>query len=251
MQTISIHRIGLLLRRNVLLYGRKFLAYPGPLLGLMFIVWAMSDKSSSGGVESNFLNTLYIIVMMIIGFYQAAHMLSEHKTADGRQSSLTVPASDGEKFVSSWLYSGPVFLIAYTVVFFLLSWIMTGILGIFGFGGFPAFNPFEEGVLKNIKMFFLVIQPAGLLAAIAFDRAVIPKAFGSLLAVVLGLGALGIFTFRIVYREAFEGFFTQVGKIQADGDMLSVTTDSPFILLFVLGLLLLVATYFKFQEKSV
>ncbi len=234
-----------------MLYGQKLWAYPGPLLGIMFIVWSMSDKSYTEGSASNFLNSLYIVVLIVLGFYMSAHVLSEHKTADGRQSSLTVPASDAEKFIASWFYSGPLFMLVYTVAFFFLSWVMTGILGIFGIGGFPAFNPFEEVVFKNITFFFLVIQPAGLLAAIAFDRAVIPKAFGTLLAVALSLGALGILTFRIVYRDAFEGFFTQVGKLNVDGANFSVNTDSPFVLLLVLGLMLLAATYFKFQEKSV
>lgn len=211
----------------------------------------MANDTSGGGTDKNFFNAVYIVVLLALGFYQAANTLSEHKTADGRQSSLTVPASDTEKFIASWVYSGPLFLIIYTLAFFILSWVMTGIVGIFGIGGFPAFNPFEGEVFKNIRFFFLVAQPLGLLAAIAFDRYPAAKIFGSLMVVALGLAALAALTIRIVYREAFEGVFTPVGNINMGEPQFAMNSDSPLVLLLVFGLTMLAATYFKFQEKSV
>lgn len=233
-----------------MLYSRKMLAYAGPLLGILFIAWSTTNNTT-GAEDWNFFNKVYVGVLIVLGFYQAANTLSEHKTADGRQSSLTVPASDTEKFISAWLYSGPIFLIVYTIAFFILSWIVTGTVGIFGIGGIPAFNPVEGNVLPHIKFFFLVAQPVGLLAAIAFDRYPAAKIVGSLLAVALGLGAIAALTVRIVYREAFEGIFTPVGNVQMNDTQLALNSDSPLVLLLLLGLTLLAATYFKFQEKSV
>ena len=231
-----------------MLKGRTMLAYLGPLLGILFIAWSTSHDSNS---NPNYFNTVYVILLIVFGFYQATTTMSEHKTADGRQSSLTVPASDTEKFMSAWMYSGPLFFILYTLAFFVLTWVVTGILGMFGVGGVVAFDPTNESVLKNIKFFFLVAQPLGLLAAIAFDRFAAGKMIGSIMAIAFGLAALAAVTVRIVYRDAFEGFFTPVGNVNIGDPQMAVTSESPLILLLVLGTTLLAATYFKFQEKSV
>ncbi len=248
MQPISLHRIGLLVRRTFLLNGRKWFAYLGPLLAILFIAWSSSHDDNS---NPNYFNTVFSILLIVFGFFQASTALSENKTADGRQSSLTVPASDTEKFLSAWLYSGPIFLVLFTLAFFVLTWVVTGILGLFGIGGVVAFDPTHESVLSMMKFFFLIAQPLGLLAAIAFDRYAAGKMIGSIMAIAFGLSALAAITVRIVYRDAFEGFFTPVSNINMGEPQMAVTSESPLILLLVLGTALLAATYFKFQEKSV
>jgi len=233
-----------------LLRGRNWLIYLGPLLAILFIAWSTSHDSNS---NPSYFNSVYAFLLIAAGFFQATTTLAENKTADGRQSSLTLPASDTEKFIAAWLYSGPIFLLLYTAAFLVLTWVVIGILGLFGIGGVVPFDLTQASVWQMIKTFFLVAQPMGLLAAIAFNRLAAGKMFGYVMGVVGILAAITVLTVRIVYRHAFTGFFTPNGvdNINIGNPNIAMSSDSPIWLLIAFGLTILAATYFKFQEKSV
>jgi len=250
MQPISIQRIWLLVQRMFLLRGRSWLVYLGPLLAILFLAWSTSHDSNS---NPSYFNSVYTILLVVAGFFQATITLSENKTADGRQSSLTLPASDTEKFIGAWLYSGPIFLVLFTIAFLILTWVVTGVLGIFGIGEVVPFDLSQGEIWKAIKTFFFIAQPLGLLAAIAFNRFAAGKLFGYVMGIVGILAALTVLTVRIVYRHAFTGFFTPNGvdNINIGNPEMALSSDSPLLLLLAFGLTILAATYFKFQEKSV
>ena len=256
MHTLHLGRVGLLLRHQALLYGRKTFVWLAPtllvLLGTAYLN-AGSDAGDGNG-DAPFFAVWFGFLALVGGFFATCAVLRENRTADGRQSFLTLPASDTEKFLANYLWSGPIFFLGVTLAFWLVSLVANALVGALGYPGFAPFDLFSVATWWTVSAYFLLVHPLAFLGAIAFDTAVAPKTGGVLLAALAALGLIGVLTFRVVFADAFEGLFTQRGRVEFAG-------ESPFAVDPVWGfghlaealfaLLLLTAAYFRFHEKEV
>jgi hypothetical protein len=251
MHAFSLSRIGLLLQRFFLIHGRSLLGYLGPTFILLFFVWMGTQDEADVNGTISFFNNVFSALLLLLGFYFSSTILKEHRSDDGLQASLTLPASDTEKFASAWLISGPLFLGMYTLAYYLVSLVFIGLSAAFNLASIEGFNALAPEVLNSVKFYLLFVQPVALLGAIIFNRYAGVKTIGVLIGVAFLLAGLALLTFRIVYRNYFDGLFTVSGNIQFDGPPLHLNPDSPFTVLIPIAVILLAATYFKFQEKSV
>ena len=253
MHTLNLSRVYLLLQRQALVRGRGALLGLGlPMLALL--ATAFLGGGNEGADGQSFFPVWYGFLLLLGGYFVACKVLREHATADGRQSSLTLPASDTEKWLAAYLWSGPMTLAAVTVVFWLASLLVNGLVAAAGLTPYPPFDVFSESTWWVASAYLLLVHPIALLGAIAFDTKVAAKTGAVFTAVAAALGLLAVLTFRIVFAEYFEGFFTPGGNIEFAG-------ESPFAIDPVWGLgrlpevvfalLLLSAAYFRFHEKEV
>ena len=253
MHTLHLGRVGLLLRHQALLYGRKTFVWLAPALLVLLVTMFPSAKSGDAG-DGNFFAAWYGFLLLLGGFFATCNVLRENKTADGRQSFLTLPASDTEKFAANYLWSGPIFFVGVTVAFWLASLVANALVGSMGYPGYEPFDLFSTSTWWVVSAYFLLVHPLAFLGAIAFDTAVAPKTGGVLLATLVALGLIASLTFRIVFAEAFDGFANMTQPVEFAG-------ENPFAVDPVWGfghvpealfaLLLLTAAYFRFHEKEV
>lgn len=256
MHTLNLSRVGLLLRHRLLLNGRSSFIWLAPAL-LVLIATAYLSSGGDGDEVGDppFFAIWYGFLLLLGGFFATCATLKAHATADGRQASLTLPASDTEKYVAAYLWSGPVFFVGVTLAFWIATLIANGLVGALGLPGFTAFNPFASSTWWVVSAFFLIVHPVAFLGAIAFDTKVAPKTGGVSAAVVFALALIATLAFRIVFADAFDGVFTPgSNSVQFRG-------ENPFAVDPIWGfghvaevlfaLLLLTAAYFRFHEKEV
>ena len=253
MHALNPQRVWLLLQRQALLRGRGNLVGLGlPLLVL--IATAFFNSSDGPGEGSPFFAVWYGFFLLLGGYFAVCKVLKEHATADGRQSSLTLPASDTEKWLAAYLWSGPITLVAVTVIFWLATLLANGLVTAAGYPPHTPFNPFAESTWWVVSAYLLLIQPVAFLGAIAFDTKVAAKTAAAISIVVVALGLIASLTFRIVFHEAFDGFASMTRPVEfADGNPFAVDPvwglgHVPEVLF---ALLLLTAAYFRFHEKEV
>ena len=254
MHTLHLGRVGLLLRHQALLYGRKTFIWLAPaLLVLVGTAYLNAGSDAGGGNDTPFFAVWFGFLILLGGYFVTCSVLQEHRTADGRQSSLTLPASDSEKWLASYLWSGPIFFLAVTAAFYLVSVLVNALIGALGYAPFASFDLFSASAWWTVSAYFLLVHPIAFLGAITFDTAVAPKTGGVLFAALFALGLIAALTFRVVFAEFFEGFFSASKVEFAGGNPFAVDPVWGFghVPEPLFALLLLTAAYFRFHEKEV
>ncbi len=253
MSSLNPTRVWQVLRLQSLLHGRRILMYFGPVLAILFISAVSGGDEVEAGEVRNLFASIYGPILIIAGFIWAASSLPENATPDGRQSFLTLPASDSEKWLGVYLFSGPAFYLVFTIGYFLLSTVVSLIVGSTGMQAPALFNPFGSQI-DPVLTYFLVVQPIGFLAAIIFNKTAAAKTIGVLIAASFALGLIGVLIFRIVFHEYFTGVFTLDGNsldFQGENPFASSLTDYGWWIAALTGVYLLTVAYFRFHEKEV
>jgi len=252
MHSLNIQRIGLLLRRQFLLHARSAYAILLPAL-LIFIFAVLTTAFDEGSQAGNppFYLIWYGIFICIIGFIGTTKAIPEFTSSDGRQSFLTLPASNTEKWVAAYLYTGPIFFLVFSLGFWLLTLLTSAVLGTAGYEPYQALQLFTEDSWALAKGYFLVIHPVALLGGIVFNRFAAAKTIGVNLVVLLLVAAVALLSVRIVFRDHFTGFFTQVNGHGFNANFDPTNADWFPVVMLVLTGLLLVASYFRLHEKEV
>ncbi len=253
MSTFNPTRVWQVLRLQVMLHGRWILMYFGPMLAITFINAVHIDSDVRTGDNETMFAELYAFFLLVGGFIWAAGSLPENVTPDGRQSFLTLPAGDTEKWAAIYLYSGPVFYLAFTLGFWILSLIVTAVTSAFDLVELTPFNPLDASLHDDLRFYFLIVQPLGFLAAICFNKASAVKTVGVGLAALLALGIVTVLAFRLVFHDHISGFFTFDGDADfgVGGPFAFDSDEAPAWLAFAIGVYALAVAYFRFHEKEV
>ena len=253
MHTLNFQRVGLLLRHRVLLHAASLYRVVLPLVILFLLSLIPLATDDNPGQVTGFLEGWLPAFVLLAGYFITSNAIPEMSSADGRQSYLTLPASNTEKWVTTYLFTGPILFVCLLLFFWVLSLAAVAILDATGLVQVESLQ-FERGMLSHIaKTYFLVMHPVALLGAMLFDRFAFAKTAAVNLGVVLGLAAVTALAVRVVFYENFTGFFT---SIDGAGPNINIGPEQfgPNQLLILLGLfalLLLSASYFRLHEKEV
>ncbi len=246
---LNLNRVGLLLRRMAILHSPKQLRSAG--LWFLLLI-AASFLGNVDEAEGQFFATWYAVLLYIIGATLTVNSLPELRDADGRQAFLTLPTSDAEKWLATWVYTGPVLVVAFSLIYSVFCLIFNAVLSIWG-GSFESFALFgSASAWETIRTYLVFLHPALILGAIVFNRSPAQKTAGTVVIVFLALAAILVLAIRIIHYDQFEGFFTPIGNFNFT---LFNDTEPPTAIAWTIGALfslaLLAASYFKFQEKEV
>lgn len=249
MHALHLSRLAHLIRRYAMLHGGAFLLSVGVAALLLLLAAFIHGGGDTGGDGPFFLVT-YGLAIIVGGFLYAGGALSEFRTADGRQSFLTLPASDTEKWLSVWLLTGPAFVCVVTLAFWLWSLLINVLFAASAWPGFIPFDVFAEPTGEIVLAYLLLVHPLALLGAVWFDRRPRMGVIGVVTAALFGCALVAAITFRIVYREYFTGLFSVEGPLHSEGPQ-TITAGLDDLGTAIACLGLLAASYFKFQEKQV
>lgn len=255
MDTLNLTRVGLLLRRRVLLSAKASLSLFVPMLAIL-VISAISSNDDLGNVpgeDGSFFDIWYGIFLLGGGFLLTASLLTENKDPNGREAYLTLPASNTEKWLAAYLLSGPLFVVVFSLTYALFTVVVNWVWGATVGQGFLPFDLFASIPATLVKTYLLIVHPVAFVGAIAYNRAAPVKTLGVGFAALVALGLFAALCVRIVYREAFTGFWTQTGQLSIEGNPLTLTLGEDghwwVTALFALGLY--AASFFKWREKQV
>ena len=244
--SFDLSRLGLLLKRRALLNVPSTLALYGIALAVfVFATFVAAQEAAEG---SQFYVIWYGILLIGIGYLTTSNVITELSTAEGRQAYLTLPASNLEKWASAWLFSGPIFVVAFSAVYALLCLLANAVLGAVGMPLTP-FELFAEVPGKIVRIYLLLVQPIALIGAIAFNRFAFAKTAGLVMAGSFALSIVSLLAVRIVYRDRFSGLFVPSGNIDMQGDGIAGYLDQWWVATLLFGVLLAVS-FFKVKEKE-
>jgi hypothetical protein len=117
-QHFNLTRFGRLLRKHTAEYWKTYLMSTAVLLGGLVVVLGGLTYLTRRPLEREPQILLFVFILLAAGIAFTASVFADLGNARGAAPALMLPASHLEKYLVAWLYTMPVFLLVYTIVFF-------------------------------------------------------------------------------------------------------------------------------------
>jgi len=200
----------------------------------------------------------YGLFLLIGGLIYSSRAFREFAKVPSRAEYLSLPASSLEKVLVKWLYTGPIFLVAFTLLFWILASLFMPFIS--DLRGYEFSSPlFVTIPFWNLVGIYSVVQTIFIFGSITFNK--VPAVLTVISIMLIALIALLICAifFRMVWAEYFEGLYNfaeQSGNFRY-GDGTSDPSEKwqvkffIFAFKFLLAPVMFVASIFKLSEKHV
>ena len=185
----SLRRFGRLFTKFTAEHGRTYLLGAGALAGTLLLTMGFASYVVGSPPGPGGQTAFFAMFLLGAGFLFASSVFSDFAEKSRAIAALTLPAAQLEKYLVAWLYSGPLFLLAFVGIFFAVDSLVLAV----GARGGPAgvllnlFSP--EATFGTLLLLFVVVHSVALWGSIFFGKTAFIKTgvafFVGLLVVIL------------------------------------------------------------------
>lgn len=242
--TFNPRRQYLLVRRQWALFQQSWLiAAAVVLLGLLIVYGIHAYANNSTGLVEQ-LQGLYLFAFVLGGFIFTSQIFKELHAPNQSYAFLTLPSSTLEKLTAAWLITSPLYILAYSLLTFMLYLVSVIIAG----DGFPI-SYFFNKLFGGTIIFYLIFQTIFLWGACYFRKNNFLKTLLTLIIFFIGLGMFGaLLAWGIFFNEGPGGAF--LGS-ESQSSLMPAYETLTQVFFWVLGPYMLVVTYFTLKERQV
>ncbi|AMR26446.1 hypothetical protein A0257_04555 [Hymenobacter psoromatis] len=165
-QYINLARFGRLLRKHTAEHWKTYLMSAAVLLGGMVLVLGFITYLNSGRLNQQMQGVFFTMFVLAAGSFFTSTVLGQYGAGRQAALALTLPASQLEKFGVAWLFSLPVFLVVFTIAFYLADWLVVNAMGVKDKTLVPLFS---EPIYRVVRL-YLVLHGLALWGSIFFQR---------------------------------------------------------------------------------
>ena len=248
----NLKRLQYFIYRQTVLNIHSVIISAGSIFGVLLLYTIIVSNFSPFQVAK--IPGFHIWIFFIAGFIFTGKIFSElHDPLKG-YFYLTLPVSNLERLIGSWLLSSPLYIIGYGTFTFL----MISLAGAITDSPVTVSSFFDIAYLEYIST-FLVLQTVFFLGACYFRKNIFSK---TLLSVFLFFLSIGILTFIFAYFLFFSSEKTDfTGNFQFflysennNNYMFSIQNKFidivTFLFWYILGPFMLLVSYFKLKERQ-
>ena len=213
------------------------------LLLLLNFVW---DREISPSEFSGAYGFIYFILGIVLTFA----IFKELHKQKANQLYLSLPISPLERLTAIWLTTVVVYTVLFTLIGFVIGEFAILFTHLFQASDSIPLMPFTESYWRTIKA-YLFLQPLFMFGAIAFKKNRVGKTILSLILIILFFAVFNMMLygmFNFSYDVFDGGPLASEALEKARNDF---STIGRWILMFIVGPTMLLATYFKLKEKEV
>jgi len=252
----NINRFWRLFIKHTAEHYRAYLMSVAVLGGVMLLGGAFIIYMIPGPLDAGFQSVLFVSLMLIAGSLFTSTIFADMGDKRKAVPTLTLPASQFEKFLVGWIYSFPIFLIFFTSIFYVV------LLGLIGMKHWPhhrteVLSVFQGRVYIMIVV-YSVLHAITLYGAILFDKLHIIKTAFSFFVSYAVLILLNTFFLRAIIggRDIMAAVPYGFLNFQEHNRYYSIdVTYQPtnWVLYIFMGLAILfwAIAYLKLKEKQV
>jgi hypothetical protein len=247
---LSINRLCALTTRHLLRDGKKYLF---GILGaiLLVILVTLATSINSGVVNFRVYFPFGLTLFMIGGVILTTNIFSETNKLDSGYQLMTLPVSNLERLISSWLVS---FLI-YTTISFSALFIGMMIIKsttLFGLTLFQESFPFE--VYKYVILAYFGINALGLLGGATFKKNATIKTIVAFSGFSFAMSLVSVLVMWIlskigVFPDMFNSHTHTTGDSVSNNAPQSGTTVM-YIYFYAMTVFFWIVSYFKLKERT-
>ena len=255
----SLRRFGRLFTKFTAEHGRTYLLGAGALAGTLLLVMGVLAylMGSPPGIGQQVV--FFAMFLLGAGFLFTSSVFADFGEKSRAMAALTLPAAQLEKYLVAWLYSGPLFVLAFVGVFFAVDSLIMVVGGRSGPAGtgvlLNLFSP--EAGLGTLLLLFVVVHGVALWGSIFFGKTAFIKtgvAFfvGLLVVVLLNYQALkALLGPGLQNTMPFMGAGLEEEKVYYTLSLPDAQQRLVGLVLLALAGLLWLAAYARLREKQV
>lgn len=244
-----------LLRRDIATHYKSLLVGMGAVASLftfllVFIPAFMDEPKPFINIEIH--TGGYLFSLFLGGLWFSSGIWSDVNTTQQRQYFLTLPASDLEKYLSKWFLTGPVFMVVFTFVYWVFSFLVNAFAA-----GYPGIEYwpmtfFDNVFIRQLAPYYLLVQPLFLAGGIWFGRFAFIKT--TLIAIILEIlfiafvSWLGAILFADLGEVVEQEINIQINNLDQVG--LGILNTMNWLLSLISAIFFIVLGYIRLKERG-
>ncbi len=118
-KTFSLNRFGRLFKKHTKEHYRNYLMSIAVLVGVMILGGSFLVYMADVQLDKNIQTFLFFTIMLLAGTIFTSSVFADLGEKKKAIAWLTLPASHFEKYLVAWIYSFLLFIIVYTLIFYL------------------------------------------------------------------------------------------------------------------------------------
>jgi|HubBroStandDraft_6_1064221.scaffolds.fasta_scaffold293518_3 hypothetical protein len=254
-KTFSINRFGRLFKKHTKEHYRNYLMSVAVLVGVMILGGSFLVYMTDIQLDKNFQTFFFFTIMLLSGTIFTSTVFTDLGERKKAVAWLVLPASHLEKYLVAWIYSFLLFIIVYTVIFYMALFTALNIQHVHTHR-MVILNIFENQILL-MYLVYAFLHSIAFFGAVYFEKLHFIKtgfAFFIIIAVLILLNKilLSIFLGRSV--DASPPFSNM--RFAENGQMVDIKIErqnAPYILylFIILTFIFWVAAYFRLKEKQI
>jgi hypothetical protein len=222
------------------------------LLGGAFLFFIIPEPPDTG-----MQTAMFIVLLLIAGTLFTSTVFSDFGDKGKAITAIILPATSFEKYLVGWLYSYPIFMLVYTLAFYLV---------LFALGTIRHWQPNQHFNMLNLNqdsirfvvVIYSVLHAISIFGAILFKKLQFIKTgfsffIGYILVVLLNTLFLRAITGLNLVKFAMPyGYLNfDVGNVYYSVSDKGKTSVALMIVLLLVAVLIWMAAYFRLKEKQV
>jgi hypothetical protein len=254
-KTFSLNRFGRLFKKHTKEHYRNYLMSVAVLVGVMMLGGGFLVYMADVQLDKNLQSFFFSSIMLLAGTIFTSNVFADLGERKKAIAWLVLPASHFEKYLVAWIYSFLLFIIVYTIIFYLALIAALNIQHVHTHRT-VILNIFENQILQMFLV-YAFLHAIAFFGAVYFEKLHFIKtgfAFFIIIAVLILLnkGLLSVFFGRPVDASPP---FSNV-RFAESGQMVDIKIErqnAPYILylFIILTFIFWVAAYFRLKEKQV
>ena len=254
-KTFSLNRFGRLFKKHTKEHYRNYLMSVAVLVGVMMLGGGFLVYMADVQLDKSLQTFFFFSIMLLAGTIFTSNVFADLGERKKAIAWLVLPASHFEKYLVAWIYSFLLFIIVYTLIFYLALFTALNIQHVYTHRT-VILNIFENQILQMFLV-YAFLHAITFFGAVYFEKLHFIKtgfAFFIIIAVLILLnkGLLSVFFGRPVDASPP---FSNV-RFAESGQMVDIKIErqnAPYILylFIILTFIFWVAAYFRLKEKQV
>ena len=257
--TFDLQRFGLLLSKHTKENARTYLLSLAVLMAILFSFLTFATFANDRYMGPHVQATFYLVFKILSGAMFTSVVFSDYGSKKKSIPLLTLPVSNLERYMVSWLYSYVIFQVLFTFCFYLVDFTVLSIANLSAVQKNEIVNiiTVEDSKFFPGLMIFTFVHSIFFIGAIFFDKLHFIKTgfvfFAGVLSLILFNGPLLLIIFggHADFSVPFDSLRILEGDKTIDLQPSSATEFIPWSLIVIMALTLWLGAYYKLKEKEV
>jgi len=235
----SIHRLGHLIKRDILMNARLFsILIVSILLIVSLIMFISTEEYCNTDTLINVLDVIFFFSLFASGAIFSASIFKEFRQSGSRSQYLSLPASTLEKWLSKWILAVPVHILISFILITLSYTVMGNILhNVWSECHFIPLSEISRSEFSNSIKTYFIFQAICLICGIVYNKYALIKTLATALIIMLLFSAIMTILIKI----------TNGAESNLD---IHVGPDKLASISYFITPLIWLASYFKLKEKE-
>ena len=154
--SLSLRRVFDLARVFTITQKRTVGVTAGAVYAIMLALFLLGSLTGTGwGTGLSYHEVLFPMGLVLVGLVATSMSFSGMHRADRSYAYLTLPASDGEKFLEKLILSAVVFPVVAVASYFVFSLVLAGLSPLLFDRAFEVFNPFAVEAPQTVRAYIV------------------------------------------------------------------------------------------------